>query len=131
MKSYKDLDIYKKSFSLAVITHQLTLSLPAHEKYEIGSQLRRASQSIKDNIVEGYGRRRYKNEFVRFLIFAHASLLETRSQLEMVNELYSTPKSIELIIKYDELGKMINSFQNYVQNQWDTSHNKPPKANNL
>jgi len=130
MKSYKDLEIYKMSFSLAVKTHHLTLSLPAHEKYEIGSQLRRASQSIKDNIVEGYGRRKYKNEFFRFLIFAHASLLETRSQLEMINEFYSTTESSELITRYDELGKMIYSFQNYVQSQWDTSHNNP-KTNNL
>lgn len=121
MKSYKDLDIYKLSFSLAVRTHKLTLSLPTYETYEIGSQLRRASQSIKDNIVEGYGRRNYKNEFVRYLIFSHASLLETKSQLEMINALYSVPESLELVHKYDELGQMINGFTNYVYNEWKPS----------
>jgi four helix bundle protein len=121
MKSYKDLEIYKMSFALAVKTHELTLLLPPYERYEIGSQLRRSSQSIKDNIVEGYGRRYHKNEFLRFLVFAHASLLESISQLEMIYELYDISESKEISEKYIELGKMINSFTKYVSKSWDTS----------
>lgn len=59
MKCYRDLDIYKLSFDLAIKVHKLSLTLPAFEKYEQGSQVRRSSKSIKDNIVEGYGRRKY------------------------------------------------------------------------
>ena len=64
MNSYKDLDIYKLTYRLALEVHRMTLTLPKYELYEQGSQVRRSSKSIKDNIAEGFGRRRYKDEFV-------------------------------------------------------------------
>jgi four helix bundle protein len=73
MKSYRDLEIYNMAYEFALKIHNLSMSLPKYELYEQGSQLRRSSQSIKDNIVEGYGRRRYKAEFIRYLIFAQSS----------------------------------------------------------
>ncbi|GAA4290494.1 four helix bundle protein [Aestuariibaculum suncheonense] len=60
MKSYKDLEVYTLAFQYALEVHELTLHLPEFELYEQGSQLRRSSKSVKDNIVEGYGRRAYK-----------------------------------------------------------------------
>lgn len=45
--------------------------------YEEGSQIRRSVKPIKSNIVEGYGRRRYKADYVKFLIYAQASNDET------------------------------------------------------
>lgn len=56
MKSYKDLDIYNLSLSLFYKTHTISLKLPKHELYELGSQIRRSVDSIVTNIVEGYGR---------------------------------------------------------------------------
>jgi four helix bundle protein len=118
VKTYKDLDIYNLAFQLAIDVHQLSLTLPKHELYEQGSQVRRSSQSIKDNIVEGYGRRQYKQDFVKFLIYAHSSLLECISQLEMINKLYDLESLPELIKKYDSLGAKIYKFMNYVENEW-------------
>ncbi|MCL6259791.1 four helix bundle protein [Aquiflexum sp. TKW24L] len=60
MKSYQDLDIYKISLELFFETHRFSLKLPSYEKYELGSQLRRSSDSINTNIMEGYGRKSYK-----------------------------------------------------------------------
>ena len=68
-KTYKDLDVYTISFDLFIRTHRFTFKLPKHETYELGSQLRRSADSINSNIVEGYGRKMYKNDFVKFLIF--------------------------------------------------------------
>ncbi|HEY9184445.1 MAG TPA: four helix bundle protein [Salegentibacter sp.] len=118
MKSYRDLDIYNLAFQYAIQVHKLSLKLPKFELYEQGSQLRRSSKSIKDNIVEGYGRRVYKQEFIKFLIYAHASLLECLSQLEMIDELYGMEEITELRNKYDLLGGKIYSFQRYVENNW-------------
>jgi len=128
MKSYKDLEIYNLSFDLAIKTHKLSLTLPKYELYEIGSQVRRSSQSIKDNIVEGYGRRRYKNEFIRYLIFSHASLLEATSQLEMIKALYQKEGTVELILEYDQLGKKIYAFISYVSSTWKSGQ-KPTTDN--
>jgi four helix bundle protein len=53
MSSYKDLDIYKIGLELFYTIHPISLQLPKHELYELGSQLRRSSESIVSNIVEG------------------------------------------------------------------------------
>ena len=58
IKSYKDLEVYKRSYKLALKTHKITLTFPAIERYELGSQLRRATKSIPLNIREGYGKKR-------------------------------------------------------------------------
>ena len=90
-----------------------TISLPKHELYEVGSQIRRSSKSIKANIVEGYGRRRYKAEYIRFLTFAFASCLETSDHLETLFETRSLTDEAtyeSLHEKLDTLGKMLNKF---------------------
>ena len=61
-RGYKALGIYQLSHRLAVAVHQMTLSeLPKFEHHEEGSQIRRSAKAIPVNIVEGYGRRVYKN----------------------------------------------------------------------
>ena len=121
MKSYKDLEIYNRAFELALEIHEMTMKLPKYELYEQGSQIRRASQSIKDNIVEGFGRRRYKAEYIRFLIFAQSSNDETINQLKMINEIYfkETPLN-KLIEDCETLGKSLNKYIQYVENHWRT-----------
>jgi four helix bundle protein len=123
MKSYKDLDVYKVAFDLAIKVNEVSLKLPKHELYEQGSQVRRSSKSIKDNIVEGYGRRKYKADFIKFLVYAHASLLECLSQLQMIDELYELKEVKILVSEYDKLGgKLYNSIK-YVEKDWKTTHN--------
>ncbi|MDI6810618.1 MAG: four helix bundle protein [archaeon] len=46
--------------------------------------MRRSAKSIPANIAEGFGRRRYKNEFIRFLTFALASCDETKEHIEIL-----------------------------------------------
>jgi four helix bundle protein len=119
MKSYRDLEIYNLSYDLAIEIHELSLKLPKYELYEQGSQIRRSSKSIKDNIVEGYGRKKYKQEFIRFLIFAHSSCDETISQLNMISDIHYKENPLsELIKKYEELSKKIYRFIQYVDKEW-------------
>jgi four helix bundle protein len=119
IKNYRDLNIYTISFKLAIEIHQLTLKLPKYELFEMGSQIRRSSKSIVANIVEGYGRKRYHAEFVRFLIFAHSSCDETIFHLNMISILHFQDNDLtELIHRYNQLSKMIYSFINYVENNW-------------
>ena len=120
MKSFKDLEIYQLAFELAIRVHKLTMTLPKYELYEQGSQVRRSSKSIKDNVAEGYGRRRYKQDFIRFLIYSHASCDEAISQLETINILHFDSKGLNDLLKdYDTLGKKINRFIDYVENHWN------------
>jgi len=119
MKSYRDLEVYQMAYKLALEVHEMTLKLPKYELYEQGSQLRRSSKSIKDTIVEGYGRRRYKADFIKFLVYSHASCDEAISQINMISDIYYKNAPLtELIEKYEFLGKKINKFIEYVENNW-------------
>ena len=119
MSSYKELEVYQSAFKLAIDVHNMTMKLPKYELYEQGSQIRRSSKSIKDNIAEGYGRKKYKADFIRFLIYAHASCDETISQLNMISEIhYSEKPLLNLIERYELLGKKLNKFIQYVESSW-------------
>lgn len=120
MKSYKDLEIYTQAFDLAVRIYFMTIKLPNPDKFETGSQLRRSSQSIKDNIVEGYGRRRYKADFIKFLVYGHASLLEATSQAEFLNTVHPDTGWTEIIEELNKTGVKIHNFITYVETHWKT-----------
>lgn len=119
MKNYHDLEIYKSSVDLAVKLHFMSLKLPKHELYETGSQIRRSTKSIPANISEGYGRKRYKNEFIRFLVFSHSSCNETLTHLEILDKIYQNDYNFkEIIEEYNNLGGKINNFTNWVESNW-------------
>ena len=112
-QSYKDLDIYKKAHKLAIEIHEMSLKLPKFEMYEEGSQIRKSSKSVKNNTVEGFGRRRYKQEFIKFLTYSIASCDETRDHLDTLYEtksLRSKERYEYFCEEYDHLGKMISNF---------------------
>lgn len=116
-KSYRDLEIFTLSKELAVKVHRMTLeNLPKFEMYEEGSQIRHSSKSIVSNIVEGFGRRRYKNEFIQFLTYSIASCDETKVHLDILHDTGSLQKDIfeELIHRYEELGSKLFNFREAV-----------------
>ncbi len=119
MEGYQKLEIYRLAYRLAQEVHHLTLKLPRYELYEQGNQLRRSAQRIKDTIAERYGRRRYKDEYIRFLVFAQASCDEVLAQLNMISDLYFTddPPN-QLIEQYEILGAKINKYIQYVESNW-------------
>jgi len=99
MEEYKRLEVYQLAHQLAVEIHAVSLRLPKYELYEQGSQIRRSSKAVAVNIVEGFGRRHYQQEYVRFLVFAHASCEETIEHLDL---LFDT-KSISDKEEFDHL----------------------------
>ena len=112
-QSYRDLDIYKKAHKLAIEIHGMSLNLPKFEMYEEGSQIRRSSKSVKSNIVEGFGRRRYKQEFIKFLTYSLASCDETTDHLDSLygtKALKDKDKYRYFLEEYDHVGRMITNF---------------------
>jgi len=112
--SYKNLEIWRLAREVVIEIHKMTLkNLPKFEMFEESSQIRKSSKSIKSTIVEGYGRRRYKQEFIRFLNYAIASNDETIDHLETLFETGSLlDKEIYNSIhdKLEILGKKLNLF---------------------
>jgi len=124
MNGYKGLKIYQNAFDLSIRLHRFSFSLPDYEKYEIGSQIRRSAMSVKNNIAEGYGRKRYKPDFIRFLTISQGSCDEVTSQLETIMVLYPNLEEANVLnCEYDELGRQINSYIKYVSLYWKTPGN--------
>jgi four helix bundle protein len=119
--TYEDLHIYKEALVLFGDIHRFSTSLPPSEKFEMGSQIRRASDSITSNIVEGYGRRRHKTEFLRFITVSHASGLEVMSHLDKISLVYPDRRHdcIELKRRTDMLCRRIYTFRKYVEQSWN------------
>ncbi len=122
MKSYRDLNIYKEAHELANEVHRLSLLLPKFELYEEGSQIRRSSKAVSTAFVEGYGRRKYKAEFIRYLTFSQSECDETMEHLDFLYETKSfTDKDLydKLKEKYIGLSKQINKFIDWVNKNWN------------
>lgn len=107
--SYKNLEIWKPADELVVEIHEKTLTrLPKFEMYKEGSQIRRSSKSVKATIVEGYGRKRYKAEFIKFLVYSLGSNDETTDHVENLfktKSLQDEALYIYLHAKLEVLGK--------------------------
>lgn len=112
MSGYRDLNIYQEAHRLGIEIHCFSLKLPKFELYETGSQIRRASKSISANIVEGYGRRRYQADYVKFLVYAQSSCDETNEWLVYIQDLYEefAEEARGLLSELDGLGRQINVF---------------------
>jgi len=119
--SYKKLEIWQLARELVIDIHQMTLNcLPKHEMFEEGSQIRRSIKSVKATIVEGYGRRNYKQDFIKFLNYAIASNDETIDHLETLYETESLKDSDryeKIHKKLETLGKKINLFIQSVERE--------------
>ena len=121
MKSYRDLEIYQESKRLAIEVHAMSLKLPKFELYEEGSQVRRSSKSVTSMIVEGYSRRRYKAEYIKYLIYSQSECDETMVHLDFLLETGSAINREEvnrLKNDYDSLSKRINKFTQWVEEEF-------------
>lgn len=77
IKSFEDLEVWRKAHELTLLSYRLTRAFPPDERFGLISQLRRASSSVAANIAEGYGRQTTK-ELLRSLRIANGEAEETR-----------------------------------------------------
>lgn len=97
---------------IAVDVYLLTSNFPSDEKFGLTNQMRRCSVSVASNIAEGSGRNS-NGEFKQFLGIVRGSLYELETQLIISQEvgLITELNCNDLLLKIDELNKMIFSFK--------------------
>ena len=79
--SFEDLERWKACNRLkSFIKEEVLVNLPKSEKFELHSQLLRASRSATANVAEGWGRFHYK-ENIKFLLNARRSFAECLDHL--------------------------------------------------
>ena len=86
VRSYRDLNVWKKSIQLVKDIYILVKLLPKEETYALSDQIRRSAVSIPSNIAEGSGRKGAK-EYIHFLYISLGSLCELETQIIISNEI--------------------------------------------
>lgn len=111
IKSYKDLDVWKKSMILVTEVYHIVKLLPTEERYALSDQMRRAAVSIPSNIAEGHARYNRK-DYPQFLSIARGSNAELQTQcLICVNLGYVKEKDIQNALSLsDEVGRMLSTL---------------------
>lgn len=84
-KTFEDLEVYKLSRVFRKAMYGVTRSLPAFEKFELASQIRRAAVSLTNNIAEGHGRYHYLEQ-IKFMLIARGSLEELIGDLNVCED---------------------------------------------
>lgn len=116
--SFEDLELYKAAREYRKRIFCLIKKLPAHERYNLESQMRRAATSITNNIAEGHGRYHYQ-ENIQFLRISRGSLEEILDDLNVcLDERYFPEAEIKLLkIEGFELLRKINGYIAYLRNR--------------
>jgi four helix bundle protein len=114
---FRDLEVYKKAFSLSLDIHRHSMTFPKEEQFALTSQMRRASKGICANIAEGFAKQEVSQvEFKRFLLIAQGSATEMQVWLDYALELgYISPrKAEEWHDGYDHVLRMLQKLHNGV-----------------
>jgi four helix bundle protein len=111
IKSYKDLDVWKVSMSLAESCYLVTRNFPREEMYGMTAQMRRASTSIPENIAEGYGRDQ-TGSFIQFLRVSQGSARELETHVILAGRigLLRSDAVSGLLDECEKISKMLRSL---------------------
>lgn len=81
-QTFEDLEVYKAARAFRKVMYAVNRRLPGLEKYELGSQIRRAAVSLTNNMAEGHGRFHYPDQ-IRFFLHSRGSLEELIDDLNV------------------------------------------------
>jgi four helix bundle protein len=111
IKSYRELDVWKKAHELTLLVFKMTESFPRADLYGIVSQVRRSSSAVAANIAEGFGRGTTK-EFLRVLQIARGELEETRYFMLLSCDLgkISPEEFAKIDADCDSVGRLMNGL---------------------
>ena len=111
VRSYRDLQVWRKSMALAGDVYRLIREMPKQEEYRLSAQLIRAAASVPANLAEGHGRGTRK-DFAHFVSIARGSLAEVETFLLLVSELRLAPleRCGSALAQAEEVGRMLTSL---------------------
>lgn len=104
IKSFKDLDAWKKSYNLCSSIYRIDIS-----NVNISNQIKRSSLSVCSNISEGFGRQS-KNDKKHFYIMARGSLYEVQNQIILLYDLKIINKE-----NFEKLGDLSSQSAKLIQ----------------
>ena len=119
IQKLKDLEVYVRSYDLAMQIFQTAGSFPKEEMYSLTSQIIRSSRSMAANISEGWAKREYEQVFKQHLIHSLGSVSETQTWVDFSYDCgyitLDTHKSISE--QLDTIGKMLTNLHKKWKNR--------------
>jgi four helix bundle protein len=111
IKSFEDLEVWKKAKDLVLKTYKVTEDFPKDEIFGVTSQIKRAALSVPANIAEGFGRYHYLDK-AKFYLNARGSLFELKSHMLITADLgfLDGILAAQLIENIDQLGIKLNNL---------------------
>jgi len=126
IRSFEDLECWKECTDFRKFIRSITKKLPAEEKYELLSQMKRASRSVTNNIAEGYGRFHFK-ENTQFCRQSRGSLYELKDDLIIAldDEYITKEEFAEGVQKFEKCVLILNGYINYLVKAESNKINSP------
>jgi four helix bundle protein len=112
LKSYRDLDVWRKAMDLIVECYRFAEKFPKSETFGLSSQLQRAAVSIAANIAEGRARQ-HTRQFLQYISMAYGSLAELETHILIAERLsyVRAEHCSSLLDKTATLGRMLNGLR--------------------
>jgi len=125
VRSFRDLRVYQELKRLHLEVHKLSLTFPKFEMYELGSQVRRSSNSAPALIAEGWGSR-HTNIYIEAINRALGEVRETQHHLDIAHDKGYMPdqRHRELDDGYDYCGRMLERLHQSLS-EWRGSIRTP------
>jgi len=112
IKSFQELDVYKRLYeSMLLVVKEVIPHLPPEERFSLSAQMLRACKSPIAILAEGYARKNYKKDWLKYINEAIGECNEMIVHLTCSRDLY--PSSFDariinnLIKEYDISGKQL------------------------
>lgn len=114
IKSFKDLDVYQRAMVAAKeVLIKIISRLPAIEKYDLASQLRRSCKAIPALIAEGYAKKHQPRAFKKYLEDALGESNEMNPHLVFSRDVYNVDSGLcnRLIESYEIIEKQLYNLR--------------------
>jgi four helix bundle protein len=117
-RTFEDLEVYRVAREFRTAMYGVTRRLPAIEKFELASQIRRAAVSLTNNIAEAHGRYHYLDQ-IKFCLIARGSLEELVDDLNLcADESYLPAEEIAPLKQQGwRVYQLLNGYIRYLRDQ--------------
>src|SRR5436853_1670072 len=117
-RTFEDLEVYKLAREFRKAMYGVSRKLPSFERFELASQIRRASVSLTNNIAEGHGRWHFLDH-IKFVLQARGSLQELIDDLNVCeDEKYLAPFEVSELKQHGwHVLKVMNGYLRYLRDR--------------
>src|SRR6266480_3887246 len=117
-KTFEDLEVYKHAREFRKQMYAVGRKLPSFERFELASQIRRASVSLTNNIAEGHGRWHYLDH-IKFVLQSRGSLQELIDDLNVCDDENYLPLAESATIKAQgwHVHRLINGYLRWLRDR--------------